>query len=65
MTVYQTVEHRGEWYCVCWSESEDHQFGSSAGAGCRVMTTRRTATLLVTGMMMVMMTSRQTGAVCE
>ena len=47
-------------------ESEDHQFGSSAGAGCRVMTTRRTATLLVTAvMMMVMMTSRQTSAVCE
>ena len=37
------------------SESEDHQFGSSAGAGCRVMTTRRTATLLVTVMMMMVM----------
>ena len=34
MTVYQTVEHCGEWYCVCWSDQSrgDHQFGSS-GSG--------------------------------
>ena len=33
MTVYQTVEHRGEWYCVCWSESGGSSVRQQRGSG--------------------------------